>query len=79
MPSIKRLLQRMQCKLALLLRPGETPPCKRDLNLPHSPRIEKFDFLPGQLPQDHLHSHEERVRRWREQQHKSRAGPWQMK
>jgi hypothetical protein len=43
MPSIKRLLQRMQCKLALLLRPGETPPCKRDLNLPHSPRIEKLD------------------------------------
>jgi hypothetical protein len=76
MSSTLRLLQRLQRWFVLWLRPGEPEPDARDLNLrvPESP--EKGEFRPGQLPPD---PKEERRRRWRARQHRSRAGPWQMK
>ncbi|MDR0779685.1 MAG: hypothetical protein LBF16_03195 [Pseudomonadales bacterium] len=80
MPPTLRLLQRMQRTLALWLRPAEPGPQARDLNLRTTPLPEQVELhqgqLPPRLPPD---PNAERLRRWRERQQRSRAGPWQMK
>jgi hypothetical protein len=79
MPPISRLLQRMQRTLALWLRPAEPEPDARDLNLPVITPPPKVGLHQGQLPPGLPDPQAERLRRWRERQQLSRAGPWQMK